>query len=85
MNDDIKIYHVETQEDYYDLMIKLENEGYTWFSGKNPTDLNTWVGEETVIYLDYCGNYTMSYGFMSTLIEYNPNANIIEHKAKEVK
>jgi len=82
MTDDIKIYHVETQKDYNDLMIKLENEGYTWFSGKNPTDLNTWVGEETVIYLDYCGKHTMSYGLMSTLIEYNPNANIIKHKAE---
>ena len=85
MTDDIKIYHVETQKDYNDLMIKLENEGYTWFSGKNPTDLNTWVGEETVIYLDYCGKHTMSYGLMSTLIEYNPNANIIKHKAKGVE
>ena len=42
MEKEMKIYHVETQEDYDDLMIKLENEGYMWFSGKKPTDKNEW-------------------------------------------
>lgn len=85
MSKEFKIYHVETQEDYDDLMVKLENEGYKWFSGKKPTDKNSWVGEETVIYLDYCGNYKISYGLISNAIDNNHNTNIIKHKAEGVE
>lgn len=34
---DIKIYHVETQEDYDDLMVELEEQGYVWRSHDKPT------------------------------------------------
>lgn len=34
---DIKIYHVETQEDYDDLMAELEEQGYVWRSHAKPT------------------------------------------------
>lgn len=33
----IKIYHVETQEDYDDLMVELEEQGYGWRSDDKPT------------------------------------------------
>ncbi|MDT2844680.1 hypothetical protein [Vagococcus lutrae] len=34
---DIKIYHVETQADYDDLMVKLEKQGYMWSSEEKLT------------------------------------------------
>ena len=37
MEKEIKIYHVETQEDYDDLMVKLEEQGYRWRNGNKPT------------------------------------------------
>ena len=33
----MKIYHVETQEDYDDLMIELEEQGYRWANHDKPT------------------------------------------------
>ena len=84
MSEKVKIYHVETQKDYNDLMIELEKDGYVWFSGKKPTDINEWVGEETVVYLNYYDNYTICYGSISTAREVYPDINIIKHKAKGV-
>lgn len=37
MSEEMKIYHVETQADYDNLMVKLENEGYKWRNGDKPT------------------------------------------------
>jgi len=84
MSEGIKIYHVETQEDYDDLMIELEKQGYVWFSGSYPTSVNYWISsrEETVIYLNENAFYTMTRGFMSALKNNHPDRNIIKHKAK---
>lgn len=48
----MKLYHVETQEDYDALMVKLEEEGCLWnYSGFKPTAYNMWTSalEDTVI------------------------------------
>lgn len=85
MSEDVKVYHVETQKDYDDLMIKLEDEWYKWFSGKKPTDINGWVGEETVIYLNESRDYRLTYGYISTARENYSDVRIIKHKAKGVE
>ena len=36
----MKVYHVETQQDYDALMIELEEKGCKWRRGENPTKLN---------------------------------------------
>jgi len=36
----MKIYHVETQEAYDELMIELEEKGYKWLSGNKPTEFD---------------------------------------------
>lgn len=67
MMGDIKIYHVETQEDYDGLMIKLENEGCVWASGEKPTTQDYWHirGKETVVYLECWGDGEMTVGSLS--------------------
>ena len=37
----MKIYHTETQADYDALMVELERQGCTWFSGLKPTEAAT--------------------------------------------
>ena len=36
----MKVYHVETQQDYDELMIELEDKGCKWRRGEKPTKLN---------------------------------------------
>ena len=83
----LKIYHVETQEDYDDLMIKLEEQGYRWLTGEKLSSANGWIGseEETSIYLNKYKDYTVTHGFISTARENNPDIPIIKHKAKGVE
>ena len=38
----MKIYHVETQQSYDELMSELEVKGYKWLSGRKPTSKNYW-------------------------------------------
>ena len=38
----MKVYHVETQENYNALMSELEVKGYKWLSGHEPTAFNYW-------------------------------------------
>ena len=87
MGKDIKIYHVETQEDYDDLMIKLENEGCMWASGDKPTSENYWYirEKETVIYLGSWGKREMTRGDLSEAKSQYPTIPIVKHKAKGVE
>lgn len=54
------IYRVKTQEAYDKLMKDAEEQGYKWFSGNKPTELDYWniEKENTAIYLDEDGNLT---------------------------
>ncbi|EAG7320883.1 DUF3310 domain-containing protein, partial [Listeria monocytogenes] len=38
----MKLYHVETQEDYDALMVNLEEEGYRWNDKEKPTEYSSW-------------------------------------------
>lgn len=85
---EMKIYHVETREDYDDLMIKLEGQGYKWCSGDKPTGKpEYWVGRKrgTIIYLNEGGYRAITRGFIRDAKTHYPDINIIKHKAKGVK
>lgn len=83
----MKVYHVETQEDYDDLMIKLENEGCMWASGDKPTSKDYWrvYTDETVIYLGESreGEMTRS-DLLEAKYDYS-TIPIIKYKAKGVE
>lgn len=54
------IYRVRTQEAYDKLMKDAEEQGYTWYSGNKPTELDYWRldKENTAVYVDKDGNLT---------------------------
>ena len=42
-DNEMKIYHTETQEDYDALMVELEKQGFAWWNdNKKPTEKNYW-------------------------------------------
>ncbi|ECO1684247.1 DUF3310 domain-containing protein [Listeria monocytogenes] len=51
----MKLYHVETQEDYDALMVNLEEEGYRWNDKEKPTEYNCWniFKKDTVMIIEY--------------------------------
>lgn len=81
----MKLYHVETQEDYDALMVNLEEEGYRWNDKEKPTEYNCWniFKKETVIVIEY----DINLGFASK--EYcervYPDTPIKKYKAKQDK
>ncbi|HHR2028845.1 TPA: DUF3310 domain-containing protein [Listeria monocytogenes] len=80
----MKLYHVETQEDFDSLMIYLENTGCTWESGKNPTSKvrHVWGihGHETIICLN---GSKISLGEIHNCMRDYPDTPIRKYKAKE--
>lgn len=88
MSEDIKIYHVETQEDYDDLMVKLEEQGYKWISGDKPTNKPEYWGdrkENTTVLLNGFQNYRMTRGALDYHKRTYPFTTVIKHKAKGVE
>lgn len=81
MEKEMKIYHVETQADYDNLMVKLENEGYKWRSGDKPTSKNYWNEDEedTVIYL----GETLERGVLINAKTTYAETPIIKYKSNE--
>ncbi|MCD7562114.1 DUF3310 domain-containing protein [Listeria monocytogenes] len=51
----MKLYHVETQEDYDALMVNLEEEGYSWNDKEKPTEYSSWniFKKDTVMIIEY--------------------------------
>ena len=78
---DMKIYHVETQQDYDALMSELEAEGYKWVDGEMPTEQSYFdnYGSETVIIV---GVYDFVKVIQYGNIENRLDEQIIEYKAK---
>ena len=77
----MKIYHTATQEDYYALMIELEEKGYKWNSGAKPRNYNNFkrYGKDTYIYDEY-GVISLSSG--EYFKKYHSDVPVIEYKAK---
>ena len=77
----MKIYHTATREDYYSLMIELEDKGVTWSKGSKPTTINNWQSLEsnTCISLE---NGIIEYSDTSYYNRRFPSIEIVEYKAK---
>lgn len=79
----MKIYHVETQEDYDALMVELEEQGVLWDSGVKPTSLNHWIDykEDTTVHLE--DEKVITYASLGFVEGVYPNTPI--QKYKEIK
>lgn len=82
--DNIKIYHVETQEDYDALMIELEDKGCKWRRGEKPTKLNEFkkYRKDICVYEEYD---EISISGVEYFKEYHSDETLIEYKAKREK
>ena len=81
----MKIYHTETQADYDELMVKLEEQGYEWTGGVSATiGLHYWEKRKyyTCVVVRKgrtLGNYTLK-----EVASIYPNTPVIKYKAKVV-
>ena len=80
----MKVYHVETKEDYDALMVELEEKGYKWLSGCKPTHFDGFkeYGKDACAY-EEDGEITLSGA--EYFKEYHSNETLIEYKAKGEK
>ncbi|HGX1670109.1 DUF3310 domain-containing protein [Listeria seeligeri] len=80
----MKIYHTETQEDYDELLKKLEKEGCRWWSYRviTPDDSRLWryYKQNTVVYVKEKG---VSYGDIDYAKDEYPNIPIEKYKVKQ--
>lgn len=81
---DMKIYHVETQQDYDALMSELEEKGFKWRNGEKPTQLDKFKyhGKDTYVYEEY-GEITIS--GVECFKKYHGDKTFIEYKARGEK
>lgn len=83
--ENMKLYHTETQEEYNALMAYVEKKGYEWNTKEKPIEYNCWniFKKETVIVIEY----GIKLGFASK--EYcervYPDTPIQKYKAKQDK
>lgn len=80
----MKLYHVETQEDYDALMKELDEKGYYWSSYDGIFDTNEWLNHKSETVVNANDNkkelcYSRK-GFYQT---HYPNEEIITYKAKQ--
>lgn len=84
-DEQMKLYHTETQEEYNALMVYVEKKGYEWNTKEKPTEYNCWniFKKKTVIVIEY----DINLGFASK--EYceivYPDTPIKKYKAKQDK
>ena len=77
----MKIYHVETQQDYDALMVELEEKGYEWLSGGKPTFEDYWESYKENTGIVIPGKY-ITFGPFEQLKKQHQNTPVIEYKAK---
>ena len=80
----MKIYHVETQQDYDALMSELEVKGYKWLSGHKPTKKNYWEQNKESSCINILDKDIGFINIEQSKKKY-PNIPIIEYKAKGVE
>ena len=77
----MKIYHTETQADYDALMVELEEQGYKWISGDEPSQVNAWK-----VYKNQIGilmdNSTITHSSLDYLRSKHPDTPITKYKSK---
>ncbi len=81
----MKVYHVETQQDYDALMIKLEAWGYTWSDGYFPKSVNKfpYFKEQTAVAI-YHDSKLIKHENIDDVRLYTKD-KIIEYKARGEK
>ena len=77
----MKIYHVETQQAYDELMIELEVKGYKLLSGREPSNFNYWEQNKETSCVIISSKYITFMNIEQSKKRY-PNILIIEYKAK---
>ncbi|EEO5812563.1 DUF3310 domain-containing protein [Listeria monocytogenes] len=86
LEEDLKLYHTETQEDFDALLENLKNEGWTWFFGEVITsdDSQLWerYKQDTIVYLEGKG---LSYGNTSYAKDKYSNIPIEKYKAEKTE
>ena len=78
----MKVYHVETKEDYDALMIELEEKGCKWLSGHKPTSKNYWIVYKEKSCINISSKY-ITFMNIEQSKKKHPNIPIIEYKEKE--
>ena len=78
----MKIYHVETQQAYDELMSELEEKGYKWLSGYKPTSKNYWSEDNEDTCITISGK-KITFDSIEWYKKEYPNILIIEYKAKK--
>ena len=81
---DMKIYHVETQQDYDALMSELKEKGFKWVGGENQTQLDIFkdYGKDTCVYEKYG---LISFSDVECFKKYHSNETLIEYKVRGEK
>ena len=77
----MKVYHVETQQDYDALMIELEDKGCKWLSRREPTEKNYWEQNKESSCINILDKDIGFINIEQSKKQY-PNIPIIEYKAK---
>ena len=77
----MKIYHVETQQDYDALMSELEDKGFEWFGGRKPTSKDCWNEDKENSCIKVY-EYNIFNGSIKWYKNKHPSIPIIEYRAK---
>ena len=77
----MKIYHVETQEAYDELMSELEVKGYKWLSGRRQTSKDYWKSYKENTCIVISGKDITFMNIEQSKNKY-PNIHIIKYKTK---
>ena len=77
----MKIYHVETQQAYDELMIELEDKGFKWKNGENPTKPNAFERYDEDIYI-YVKGGLLSFSSAEYFKKFQSYETFIEYKEK---
>ena len=77
----MKIYHVETQEDYDALMVELEEKGHKLLSGDKPTSEDYWSEDKEDTCITISGK-DIIFDPIEWHKKEHPDIQIIEYKAK---
>ena len=77
----MKVYHVETQQAYDELMNELEEKGHRWLTGVKPTEHNYWEEYKKDSCVIIPSKY-ITFNNIEQSKKQHPNIPIIEYKAK---
>ena len=77
----MKIYHVETQQSYNELMSELEEKGHKWLSGYKPTLKDYWKSYKENTCIVILGK-VITFLAIEHCKKQHPSDHIVEYKSK---